>query len=282
MTTLLLLLLCGFHPALDDAKTPPPFLNQLLEAHNKERAAKDLPPLTLDPRLTKAAEVHVLDMAGHSKMSHEGSDMSQPAERIARQKYRYVLVGENVAQGQEDVKEVMKAWMESPGHRDNILGDFTQMGASVYKDQSGSPFWCVDFGRDIPKLVPAEAAKDLIDRVNKAREAEKKPALATSAKLARAAQATAVGFAKENSLEAKGVETGELVAKEGYRYETLSQSMANGAPTPEAFLKSILMQEDQKKQYLDDFSEIGVGYFQAEDETPYWCVLFAKPRKSAR
>ena len=265
-----------------DAAEPPPYLQQLLVAHNKERKAEGLPPLTIDPRLTKAAEAHAVDMSGHSVMSHDGSDGSHPADRIAKQKYRYVLVGENVAQGQENVKEVMKAWMNSPGHRKNILGEFKQMGASVYKDEKGSPFWCVDFGSPIPKLVAEDAAKDLIGRINAARETEKKPTLTASDKLNRAARATAEALAQRGTVEAEDVDSGKVTQAEGYRYASLAQSVAAGAPTAESFLVSILKNDDQKAQFLGDFQDVGVGYAQAADETPYWCVLLAKPRRNPR
>lgn len=268
---------------LDDPHLKPEdYPRVLLEAHNKERASEKLGPLTLDPRLTKAAGVHAHDMARHKTMSHEGSDKSHPADRVAKQAYHYVLVGENVAQGQETVPEVMKAWMNSPGHRANILGDFTQMGASVFRDEDGSPFWCVDFGRPIPKLDPEAAAKDLLERINKARSEADKPAVQSASKLQKAAQGVAKGLAQANKLESDTVDAFKLIAQEKYRFETVSQSLANGSPTAEDFLKRMLERADQKEQFLGDFKEVGIGYAQAEDETPYWCVLLAKPAKVGR
>jgi uncharacterized protein YkwD len=55
--------------------------------------------------------------------------------------------GENVAWGQKTIPQVMDAWMNSPGHRRNILGNWTHIGASYALDRNGAPFWCVVFGR---------------------------------------------------------------------------------------------------------------------------------------
>ncbi len=68
-------------------------------------------------------------MAEHKQLTHEGSDGSNPGTRIKRTGYVFKGYGENVAQGQETVADAMRAWIESPPHRKNILGDFTEMGA---------------------------------------------------------------------------------------------------------------------------------------------------------
>src|SRR5687768_6150305 len=111
----------GTDPAAED-----PVIAELVEAHNKERAKEGLPPLKSDPKLTQAALVHARDMAEHGRIAHEGSDGSNPSQRAERQGYRYVKTGENVAYGQETVESAMRSWMNGPGHKKNILGDYSE------------------------------------------------------------------------------------------------------------------------------------------------------------
>ena len=130
----------------------------LVEAHNRERAKAGLPPLSANPKLEAAALAHSRDMAEHDKMTHEGSDGStpEPAHRAAG----LPLPGtaENVAEGYRDVEEAMNGWMNSPHHKANILGDFTEMGAAQVVSDDGKPYWCANFGRPWPKIDPDRAA----------------------------------------------------------------------------------------------------------------------------
>ena len=120
----------------DDARA----VRLTFEAHNREREAAELGPLTLDPMLTAAAQGHADDMAGHGKMTHDGSDGSTPSDRIKRQDYPFQSDGENVAEGYRTVDELMRGWMESEHHRENILGKFSQVGiAVVTDDEDGNP-----------------------------------------------------------------------------------------------------------------------------------------------
>ena len=69
----------------------------------------------------------------------------------------------------------MATWMESPGHRENILGEFTEMGAARAKDTDGMPYWCVDLGTPMPQLKPKEAAADARQVLNEDRKKREKP-----------------------------------------------------------------------------------------------------------
>ncbi|MBV8606710.1 MAG: CAP domain-containing protein [Singulisphaera sp.] len=128
------------------APDPNEVVARLVEAHNRERARAGLPPLEVDPQLEAAAEAHARDMAGHVQMRHRGSDGSNPFQRIEAQGYRFRRAGENVAWGQPSPESVMRDWMHSRGHRRNILGEFSQIGAAYAIGADGSPYWCVTFG----------------------------------------------------------------------------------------------------------------------------------------
>ena len=107
-----------------------PIVNELLAAHNFIRKRNKLEPLTLSQTLCNAAKIHARDMAKQERMSHTGSDGSNPIERAKRVGYGSSWVGENVAVSQWTVDQVMAEWMESRGHRGNILGKYTEMGGS--------------------------------------------------------------------------------------------------------------------------------------------------------
>jgi len=120
-------------------------ITELIGALNRERNLAGMSPLKIVPKLTKAARVHVHDMAEHETLSHQGSDGTTPAQRVKQQGYPYQKTGENIARGQSTSEAVMQSWMQSPGHRQNILGDFTEVGAARASSKSGTPYWCVVF-----------------------------------------------------------------------------------------------------------------------------------------
>ncbi|KUN04692.1 hypothetical protein AQI95_19335 [Streptomyces yokosukanensis] len=117
---------------------------RILQLVNAERAKVGCRPLTLNSELTKAAQAHSADMASHRNMSHTGSDGSSPGERITAAGYQWSAYGENVAYGYATADQVMTGWMNSPGHRANILNcSFKEIGVGLA--QPGS-YWTQDFG----------------------------------------------------------------------------------------------------------------------------------------
>jgi uncharacterized protein YkwD len=118
----------------------------LVAAHNQVRAEHNLPLLAASGPLQAAAEVHARDMAHWHIMSHRGSDLSTPFRRMSAQGYTFRRAAENVAAGQGSVDSVMKGWMRSPGHRLNILGKYSEIGAACATASDGTPYWCVTFG----------------------------------------------------------------------------------------------------------------------------------------
>jgi uncharacterized protein YkwD len=112
---------------------------RLLELTNAERKKKDLPPLTLSPLLCKIARAHSENMARQKKMDHK-LDNKSPFDRMRDAGYQFRKGGENIAMGEAGagLNLIMKAWMESPLHRKNIMeADFTEIGLGVAPDRSG-------------------------------------------------------------------------------------------------------------------------------------------------
>ncbi|MFD4941479.1 CAP domain-containing protein [Streptomyces sp. NPDC058239] len=118
---------------------------RLLKLVNSARSAVGCSPLTLNAKLTKAARKHSADMASHRNMSHTGSDGSAPGDRIMHAGYDRSAYGENVAYGYTTPESVMAGWMNSPGHKRNILDcSFKEIGVGLA--QPGN-YWTQDFGQ---------------------------------------------------------------------------------------------------------------------------------------
>jgi len=95
---------------------------QVLSLVNIERARVGAAPLTLDDELTQAAEDYACTMAGEDFFDHYHPDTGQgPGDRAAEANYDFFAVGENLAGGQTTAAEAVKDWMNSPGHRENML-----------------------------------------------------------------------------------------------------------------------------------------------------------------
>lgn len=120
----------------------------MLAAVNKARAAKGLSALCMNSKLHSAAQRHSDDMAAKDYMAHDGSDGSTMSERITQAGYDWSAVAENVAAGQVDVDAVMVAWINSPEHYENIMGDYTMFGTAYAfnADSEYKHYWTQDFG----------------------------------------------------------------------------------------------------------------------------------------
>ncbi|MET9962769.1 CAP domain-containing protein [Streptomyces sp. NPDC006326] len=113
---------------------------------NKERASAGCGPLASDSALTAAARAYSDTMARSGVMSHTGPDGSTMTTRVEAAGYGWSRLGENIARGQADAEAVMQSWMNSPGHRANILNcAFKEIGIGVHKGDGG-PWWTQDFG----------------------------------------------------------------------------------------------------------------------------------------
>ncbi|WJV44979.1 CAP domain-containing protein [Streptomyces flavofungini] len=119
----------------------------VLARTNAHRAAAGLRPLAPDPRLTAAAQAHSADMIARDFYSHTAPDGSEPWHRAAAAGSAHRTVGENIACGQRSAAEVVEGWMNSPGHRANILKPaFTHLGVGFAGGGSAGTYWTQLFG----------------------------------------------------------------------------------------------------------------------------------------
>jgi len=107
---------------------------RVLQLVNAERAAHGCGPLRIDDKLTKAAERESRHMATQHFFSHTEPDGTTPGMRVKDTGYVYQMVGENIVADTDDADDAVEAWMNSPGHRDNILTcAFKETGIAVYE-----------------------------------------------------------------------------------------------------------------------------------------------------
>ncbi|WP_314414556.1 CAP domain-containing protein [Streptomyces kroppenstedtii] len=120
---------------------------EVLALTNAERAAAGLPPLAEDPPLTRAAQAHSADMVARAFYSHTAPDGSEPWDRAAAAGSARRTIGENIACGQRSPAEVVRGWMDSPGHRANILKPaFTHLGVGFAGGGAAGTYWTQLFG----------------------------------------------------------------------------------------------------------------------------------------
>ena len=124
-------------PSLDEARTA------VIKLTNDKRAAKGCAPLKASDRLTTAAQRHAKDMAAKNYFSHTSLDGRQWDQRIRAAGYAKPA-GENIAHGFTAPAEVVQGWMNSPGHKRNILDcKFNKIGIGY---TAAGDYWVQDFG----------------------------------------------------------------------------------------------------------------------------------------
>jgi uncharacterized protein YkwD len=125
---------------------------QLFEALNHERAAHSLPALRWDDSLFKAARIHALRMVNLNQLEHQLPNEPKLQERCADAGARFSVIAENIAVG-SNPNTIHNGWMESPGHRRNILdARYNSVGIAVVRG-TGGLFAVQDFSHSISNLT---------------------------------------------------------------------------------------------------------------------------------
>lgn len=119
---------------------------QVFRLVNEERAAQGLPAYGWSPDLALAAQLHAEDMHANDYFSHDSQDGRSFVDRVNASGYDGAPRGENIARGQRSPEQVMMSWMESDGHRANILSEGSNEIGVGYVDFH----WVQVFGRAAP------------------------------------------------------------------------------------------------------------------------------------
>lgn len=116
---------------------------QVVDLTNQERAKQGLPALKVDLELSKVAREKSLDMQKNNYFSHTSPTYGSPFDMMKQFGISYRAAGENIAKGQRTPQEVVNAWMNSSGHRQNILSkNFTHIGVGYVAEGN---YWTQQF-----------------------------------------------------------------------------------------------------------------------------------------
>jgi uncharacterized YkwD family protein/spore coat assembly protein SafA len=114
----------------------------VLKIVNEQRHSAGLKPLEMDWELERVARVKSQDMADKGYFSHQSPTYGSPFDMMKQFGISYKMAGENIASGQRTPDEVMTSWMNSPGHRANILKpEYTHIGVGYYRGGSYGHMW---------------------------------------------------------------------------------------------------------------------------------------------
>ena len=114
----------------------------VLKLVNAERSKQGLQPLTLSSKLTNLATMKSKDMADKGYFEHTSPTYGTPFQMLQSHGVHYSSAGENIAAGQQTPEQVMNSWMNSSGHRANILNkSFTEIGIGYYQGGNYGVYW---------------------------------------------------------------------------------------------------------------------------------------------
>lgn len=114
----------------------------VLKLVNQERSKAGVPSLTLSTKLTDIANVKAKDMAEKNYFSHQSPTYGSPFDMLKHFGVSFSYAGENIAAGQKSAQEVMQSWMNSSGHKANILNkNYTQLGVGFYEGGQYGTEW---------------------------------------------------------------------------------------------------------------------------------------------
>ena len=118
-----------------------PYIKAVVDLVNIERAKEGLAPLTINTNVQAAAQVRAMEC--EQLFSHTRPNGSSFATALREQGVSYRRAGENIAWGQRTPEQVVTGWMNSEGHRANIMNsEFTTIGVGYYQNANGTNYWC--------------------------------------------------------------------------------------------------------------------------------------------
>ena len=126
-------------PTMDSLKA---LENEVVRLVNVQRSRNGLAPLLVNSNLSRIARLKAQDMINKRYFSHYSPTYGSPFEMMQAFGIRFYSAGENIAMGQTTASTVMNSWMNSTGHKANILSvNFKEIGVGSARDSSGRLFW---------------------------------------------------------------------------------------------------------------------------------------------
>ncbi|RMF68803.1 MAG: CAP domain-containing protein [Cyanobacteria bacterium J069] len=135
---------------------PSGFIAEVLRLTNQFRQQNGVQALSYNNKLGNAAQGHSLNMANQDFFSHTGKDGSTIGQRVTAAGYQWSTTGENIAAGYTTPAAVVEGWINSPGHRANLLNpNYQEIGIGYYHlaNDTGQVnyyhYWTQNFGRSL-------------------------------------------------------------------------------------------------------------------------------------
>lgn len=115
---------------------------KVVELVNVERQKAGLPALTLDAEISNVARIKSKDMADNNYFAHQSPTYGSAGDMLSKFGIKWSAWGENIASGQKTPEAVVNAWMNSSGHRANILSsNYSRLGVGYVTNSNGTPYW---------------------------------------------------------------------------------------------------------------------------------------------
>lgn len=129
-------------PALETTIDAKELKDSTVQLVNGQRKLHKAGKLQYDPKLSQIAQVKAEDMVKHNYFDHQSPTYGSVGNMLDRFNYQWKSYGENIAHGYSSADSVVTAWLNSPGHRTNILNSkFTNIGVGYAIDTDGKPYW---------------------------------------------------------------------------------------------------------------------------------------------
>ncbi|MDF2566562.1 MAG: safA [Oscillospiraceae bacterium] len=133
---------------IPEASSLQSFEKEVIRLTNIERTSRGLPALTENWQLSRVARYKSQDMINKNYFAHQSPTYGSPFDMMQSFGLKFSSAGENIAYGQRTAKEVVNAWMNSAGHRANILStSYSQIGVGAAKKSNGTLYWTQHFIR---------------------------------------------------------------------------------------------------------------------------------------
>jgi uncharacterized YkwD family protein/spore coat assembly protein SafA len=130
-------------PSIDDVKA---LEQQVIDLVNRQRASAGLTQLKANWELSRVARYKSQDMINKKYFAHESPTYGSPFRMMETFGIKFSAAGENIAYGQKTPAEVMKSWMNSPGHKANIMSAvYNEIGVGAAKAANGTLYWTQQF-----------------------------------------------------------------------------------------------------------------------------------------
>jgi uncharacterized protein YkwD len=259
------------------------FEREVLELTNIERAKYGLEPLLWDDPLGAVSRAYSRDMSERDFMSHVCPDGLSPFDRMDNAGIKYWAAAENLAGGQRTPAEVVEGWMNSPGHRANILtAGYTHLGVGFH---SGGGLYRYYWTQKFATLRIGPAAADIsdfertvFDLVNTERENHGVQALIWDEALADVARGHSRDMAERGyfgSTCPDGLTPADRMRGAGIAFRAAVESLSAGQRTPEAVVEDWMNSPGHRANILNaSYTHFGVGLYYGGEFGFYWTQKF--------